>query len=635
MSCDSGEKVLSSSDVKQHLMNNHGAHKSDTDHKMCLSMNAEQKPLDIREQKKSEYCSFSSWPRMLNKEVEVICAEKHVSVEHFSDKTENMQQQLLRNNQLKNVSDQCQKRKVHVESAPLNEAPKFDTKVQNTSTECLLINITETDVWFCRLCKISFGSQSIDHHIKSFHGGINVIHVCCDCGSQFNRSSNLKNHVSTVHKVTCVDSVNKRKPALCTVFVNTSKDTKLTSSTVQEISEATSKISEPQTKNTDVNYISLKNGSEKQVKSVSVSYQKYSCMECSDSFNEHEQLKMHLQETHKISHPETILRKPAAGDSGEKSKDDRNKNVDETMPKLKMKEIFKSWEGLREYAKRLYEEGKLQLDNSIKNIYQDITQEQVLCTICKQTFKSRKYLKKHVLHVHKGQKRTPELCEICGKEYAFLSDHIKSMHHNIKRPKRAYDNILCDICGKQYKRKSQLQHHMYSHLPKRSLPCEKCGKMYKTPHSLRTHIRMMHEGTLHRKFIQKLIPCTKCKLSFACEAKLKSHMRCHTGETPHRCNFCNAAFKWEQSLTVHMRRHNDEYPYECDICHKKFRWVRSYTVHMASPNVHRNILHQRGKESRKPLQKQTQDTHSSDQATQTNSNTCKIKTENVTEVQGN
>lgn len=382
--------------------------------------------------------------------------------------------------------------------------------------------------------------------------------ICCDCGTSIGRRDHMRRHLGRSHGY--AGSEITQKLVECIRVIKSEAPEKLYMHAYHcDICGKSFRR-----KHALVSHRNLHN----MQKNVSL---KHVCTDCFASFTDHEQLEHHLYDAHEIKDSKVVAEKLALCEC------EQGSSEDESLPAKDKRSVLDS-----SYTTNM-------VISSIRIRPKEVT-ERPSCSLCNSTFKSKRNLRKHMKRVHQGLRKKPELCDVCGKEYVCLTDHIKSIHYNIKKPVRC--DILCDVCGKKFKGKASLHHHMYSHLPAPSCRCEKCGKMLKTPASLRMHKKTVHDRVPRKIVLQKTIPCSECNVLFTCMAKLNKHMRLHTGETPHKCSECNAAFKWEQSLLVHMRRHNNEYPYECNICQKKFRWGRSYKVHMASPIVHRKISSQ-------------------------------------------
>ena len=89
------------------------------------------------------------------------------------------------------------------------------------------------------------------------------------------------------------------------------------------------------------------------------------------------------------------------------------------------------------------EEGELDEKPAVKAKFQNC------CQYCGKSLSSRRRVKEHIKHIHKGVPRVPNVktsfpCELCDKVYSrknFLQNHIQLIHENIR-------NYQCTTCEK-------------------------------------------------------------------------------------------------------------------------------------------------------------------------------------------
>ncbi|KAJ8922312.1 hypothetical protein NQ315_004254 [Exocentrus adspersus] len=235
------------------------------------------------------------------------------------------------------------------------------------------------------------------------------------------------------------------------------------------------------------------------------------------------------------------------------------------------------------------------------------TNQSIKCDICDKTFLQEKYLRQHVIRIHRdgGQKY---MCDFCGKNLnskGSLKNHIY-IHKGV-RP------VECKECGKNFVLKTTLKLHMRTHTGERPYSCKVCGKSFTQRGPLHTHL-LYHTGERPHKceicsmgFVTKTLLvshnkkhhdvmctkkqgsksrrsksvhfCTVCGKVFTDVRCLSRHLVVHSEERPFACNICPMKFKLNHQLSAHARVHNESLSYECDFCLKKLRSKGSWVTH--------------------------------------------------------
>ncbi|EAT45238.1 AAEL003471-PA [Aedes aegypti] len=166
----------------------------------------------------------------------------------------------------------------------------------------------------------------------------------------------------------------------------------------------------------------------------------------------------------------------------------------------------------------------------------------VECIYCKNTYRGRNTLKKHL-----------------------------RIHLNIK------DN-QCSYCPRTFTDRSSLRIHEGRHTGK-TFRCPHCDKEYYSQNELRQHKTMQH---LERKYT-----CGTCQKKFPSKTILNDHYRVHTLERPFVCTQCGADFKRNRNLVRHQLLHAKykakiKLQLNCTVCSEVFNAPNALLEHLKS-----------------------------------------------------
>ncbi|CAG4974588.1 unnamed protein product [Colias eurytheme] len=103
------------------------------------------------------------------------------------------------------------------------------------------------------------------------------------------------------------------------------------------------------------------------------------------------------------------------------------------------------------------------------------------CTECGKKFSEKGSLHHH-LQLHSDDR--PFTCNICNgtfKTNKYLMKHIKRVHN-------APTDHECDFCGKKFHYKSLMEKHRVVHTDEKPYKCKWCKKGFNSGYSLSTHI---------------------------------------------------------------------------------------------------------------------------------------------------
>ena len=120
-----------------------------------------------------------------------------------------------------------------------------------------------------------------------------------------------------------------------------------------------------------------------------------------------------------------------------------------------------------------------------------------VCHICKQSYKNKNILKKHIKNIH-------------------LNDGIK---------------YPCNQCDHQASSKGNLQTHI------------QCDYQATQQSSLRTHIQSAHTGIKY--------PCNQCDYKATQQGNLQSHILAKHSDNILKCEHCDFQTKWRQMYYSH------------------------------------------------------------------------------------
>ena len=135
------------------------------------------------------------------------------------------------------------------------------------------------------------------------------------------------------------------------------------------------------------------------------------------------------------------------------------------------------------------EEGELDEKPAVKAKFQNS------CQYCGKSLSSRRRVKEHIKHIHKGVPRVPNVktsfpCELCDKVYSrknFLRNHIMFCHENIRK-------YQCTTCEKFFASNRGLKKHVESlHGITTDYKCKFCSKILKSKWALKNH-ELIHTG---------------------------------------------------------------------------------------------------------------------------------------------
>lgn len=248
-------------------------------------------------------------------------------------------------------------------------------------------------------------------------------------------------------------------------------------------------------------------------------------------------------------------------------------------------------------------------------------EEPFVCPICHKVYKTKMFLKAHLIKHHKNKKTVNTVyvkkifqykchrcnkgfmdkdkfeihskryieveCKICFKTFykPFLQKHLDT---HVK------SSLTCNICGRDFSTKSSLKRHLHLEQRKDSedivMKCQICLQHFFEKPSLSYHMRIRHNVIKVEK--NDDIKCKICNEHFASKKLLYEHDIDYHSEI--KCETCFETFSTKNNLRSHIRdMHTDDiklvdrsFALKCDICQKTFTKNGEYRTHLKNHEVH-------------------------------------------------
>ena len=218
---------------------------------------------------------------------------------------------------------------------------------------------------------------------------------------------------------------------------------------------------------------------------------------------------------------------------------------------------------------------KVALHNGVK-LEEKKRRKPATCQCCNKTILGKYQLQKHIDTVHSnGKKFECEKCQKAFKQLPNLTRHINTFHFNIK-------NFHCPVCEAAFGCNSALkQHAKRCHgdiTTKREFNCDRCSKNYLSQHDLNNHIANIHESKPEK--------CDICDKEFRSMRHLRIHKdQVHIEKSKVRdelvCKHCSKEYSSKFNLNDHIQRvHEKSKKHECENCYKRFFSKNGKTLHI-------------------------------------------------------
>lgn len=156
-----------------------------------------------------------------------------------------------------------------------------------------------------------------------------------------------------------------------------------------------------------------------------------------------------------------------------------------------------------------------------------------------------------------------EMCPVCGKFVALLSEHIRTHGTDEK--------YQCPYCEKDFITKSSWYRHLNIHTRAKEYKCEQCGKEFSQRNGLKAH---WATHTKDRQYV-----CPVCEKSFYQRTSFYRHKRTHFEEPTIPCPECDHKFLCRGTMRNHLKKHLPR-EFACEICGRAFYRNSNLTTHM-------------------------------------------------------
>ncbi|KAK7459688.1 hypothetical protein BaRGS_00038991, partial [Batillaria attramentaria] len=194
------------------------------------------------------------------------------------------------------------------------------------------------------------------------------------------------------------------------------------------------------------------------------------------------------------------------------------------------------------------------------------------CDICKQAFRTSKYLFRHMaMHTELFK------CEECGKCYSRKDSLQRHILKCCPRLAEDYSVHACDKCKKTFGTRLGLENHM---LNCGKFQCDNCRTAFFSEEDLSSH---KCEGKIIDDATGVQFPCKECGKTFASLAYLSRHEASH--HAAFECEVCKKVFvrkeelDWHTPVCIAVNEIERDGTTNCNVCQTAFTDVRLFKDH--------------------------------------------------------
>ena len=256
-----------------------------------------------------------------------------------------------------------------------------------------------------------------------------------------------------------------------------------------------------------------------------------------------------------------------------------------------------------------------------------VTQNQIGCKKCPETFESKVKAVKHMMKEHLPHASNKyEVCQSCveplrdlrtfrAHNYAkhpkapnfwykcnicsydadsifIMNDHYKRVHQDCE-----FVPFICDSCDETFNIYEELlEHEAEQHdIKHRVFNCSKCPLAFRSEKNFMIHDQVEHDNDDGNDNYR--VMCFYCETVFDSEVQtIEHHFQNHIKKLPYlfKCDFCDEIFNSLKSIEAHCQAvHDTNYMFKCNQCDKTFaqhtKLVQHLITHKEVPKVRKKV----------------------------------------------
>lgn len=230
----------------------------------------------------------------------------------------------------------------------------------------------------------------------------------------------------------------------------------------------------------------------------------------------------------------------------------------------------------------------------------------VFCPLCKKTFLSVSYVRKHIWRYHKRKmsgdaikdaqnncgmlsSKSTSLCEKEQSQCSISADIELESQQETQIATIKLNEIQtfeCFVCRRQMKLWKSLKAHMKLHVF--TCPIPECNQNFPSKRYVSEHLANVHDFKSHTQHapiadLDQSHKCSRCEKTFSTKRYLQKHLsRMHPSVIQELlCPICGSVLKSRDSFRRHMQLHDADsrHSFKCDSCDKTFS-TRRYMVRL-------------------------------------------------------
>ena len=195
------------------------------------------------------------------------------------------------------------------------------------------------------------------------------------------------------------------------------------------------------------------------------------------------------------------------------------------------------------------------------------------CDLCSQSFRSAKYLHRHLV-MHTDMFKCKK-CNFCFSRKDSLQKHVLKCCPELAS---SYNIQYCSLCYRVFSTKSGKINHDATC---KWVKCEKCSRVFSSSKDMESHECFTEETVAEGSGIE--FSCGKCGKSFLSHYYLMQHQAIH--EETFQCSICKKNLKSQEDLTNHIticqlvQKIRSSGAAACDLCAEVFTKSKTLRLH--------------------------------------------------------